>query len=457
MSLTTVLRILRFPVTVVTTSDSRASCIDLSPLVRAIKLSTGPNMKNATKAQLFALTLVFTMLGIYFVYPAISERIFLRPVHNLAFRSDLWNGTAGEIALARYEEILADYYRLLRATPKHMFKPSGDFKKIGPPLSSVLKNRTHNETGSNVKRILAWTPFFGETDWIPKTMCDGPQTCVSTTDKKDLEISDGIVVHPRDLGDLPFVRLPHQRLIYLIQESPWATGIDVSRYNGVFNWTSTYRRDSDIPFPYFVTTARDKPLPEGEFNQTMQTILQSKTKIIAYMNSNCRAAHTERLKFLKDLKAYLNVDVYGACGNLECPRKSEICTKTMSQYKFYLSMENSHCRDYLTEKVTEPLLEWNAVPVVMGGADPSEYETILPPNSFIHTSGFKSTRDLFEYLILLDKNPSLYAKYHYWRRTHVGNAESSWCNLCLALHNASLPVQTYSDFSGWYRQDTCVP
>ncbi|XP_064605312.1 alpha-(1,3)-fucosyltransferase C-like [Liolophura sinensis] len=414
-------------------------------------------MKNAAKTLLFALTLVCTMFLIYVVYPAISRRYLLRPVDNTAFQSDHWHGRPEETVLARYEEILADYHRLLTAIPRHTFKPSELFRETGPPLSSVLKNRASKGSDSGLKRILAWTPFFGAADWIPKTMCDGTKKCVSTSDKNDLEISDGIVVHPRDLSDLPPVRLPHQRLIYLIQESPWATGIDVSGYNGVFNWTVTYRLDSDIPFPFFVTTAKDKLMPEAEFNQTMQTILQSKTKIIAYMNSNCHASHTKRLEFLYDLKAYLNVDVYGACGNLECPRQSDVCTKTMSQYKFYLSMENSHCRDYLTEKVTEPLLQWNAVPVVMGGADPSDYEKILPPNSYIHTSGFNSARDLFEYLILLDKNPSLYAKYHYWRRTHVGNAESSWCNLCLALHNASLPVQTYSDFSDWYRQDTCVP
>ena len=67
--------------------------------------------------------------------------------------------------------------------------------------------------------------------------------------------------------------------------------------------------------------------------------------------SNC---HTQnhRLAYAKLLSNYVQVDMFGKCGELQCPRSDPKSCNEMLQndYKFYLAFENSNCRDYITEK-----------------------------------------------------------------------------------------------------------
>ena len=51
-----------------------------------------------------------------------------------------------------------------------------------------------------------------------------------------------------------------------------------------------------------------------------------------------------REKVVSSLSKLMNIDIYGRCGTLECPKDDEACYINMNQtYKFYLSFENSLC------------------------------------------------------------------------------------------------------------------
>ncbi len=198
----------------------------------------------------------------------------------------------------------------------------------------------------------------------------------------------------------------------------------------------TYRMDSDIPFLYgrvlpketaprtpneiahYREMARNisrpnKPLPKPE--------LRNKTKTIAcWIVSHCKT-HGQREKYVGKLrKKYIDVDIYGSCGNGKffCPRHGTYhsepqCNKMIeSTYKYYLSFENSICKDYVTEKFFK-ILDLYVIPIVYGGAD---YTQHAPKGSHSYTDARKfKPKELAAYLKILDADDALYNEYFWWK------------------------------------------
>ena len=96
---------------------------------------------------------------------------------------------------------------------------------------------------------------------------------------------------------------------------------------------------------------------------------------IVWFVSHC-GTPSGREKYVKILRDYIGVDIYGKCGRNKCGRVKNVEVKysvdedpcfTMvnSRYKFYISFENSICKDYITEK-TYNALKLNTIPIVLG-------------------------------------------------------------------------------------------
>lgn len=306
------------------------------------------------------------------------------------------------------------------------------------------------------KRVLLWTKFFSQTQWVKDDhfkYCPESR-CIVTEDKSLLLYSDAVLFHERDIGgrdQMPRVRTSEQRWIWLTQETAMNLEAPLSDYNGIFNWTMTYRRDSDVVIPYGAVRKMTEPLTMEELRKLVAEESPRRRKLIAIRISNCNSPFTDRMNYVRKLQEYVQVDVLGKCGE-SCKQHGGCSDAYMLQYKFYLAFENSHCRDYITEKLWLPLAYWHNVPVVMGGADPSDYAAVAPPNSYIHVDSFKSPQKLAEYLKLLDKNDTLYNEYFNWRRTHEYTFPP-YCDLCAALHSPK-PRKTYN-LVQWYKSDTC--
>lgn len=79
--------------------------------------------------------------------------------------------------------------------------------------------------------------------------------------------------------------------------------------------------------------------------------------------SNCNRTLNNRLEFISELQKYIDVDVYGKCGNFSCSKTNhhECMSMFEKDYKFYLALENSNCVDYITEKYFNNGLKYNSI------------------------------------------------------------------------------------------------
>lgn len=288
-----------------------------------------------------------------------------------------------------------------------------------------------------------------------------------------LETFDAVLfnIHELWMSPLPpnyYRRPPSQRFVFFTQESPQTMAyFRPESFNKFFNWTMSYRRDSDIQMlygrvhPLINGTTLAPPLSSNDRsqhpnmqigNQTGDRIPRpirhshsphkNKTKKVAWMVSHCHT-FSKREKYVRKLQEHIQVDVYGGCGPFKCARNDshwlsepECYVQLATQYKFYLSFENSICQDYVTEKLFN-ILQHDMVPVVLGGGD---YVSIAPPHSYIDTAWFKTPADLAAYLLYLDGHDDLYEKFFEWKTQYTVEAgvaqmaQHAFCDLCAKLH-----------------------
>ena len=312
----------------------------------------------------------------------------------------------------------------------------------------ILKNKTKNV-------ILVWTPF-----WFEEREVTGMATrCEVTTDKSRLDESDVIMFHLPDL--LPWIKLPTTRkadqvwVLYSLEPPPriiWYAG--GSMWKNVFNWTLSYRRDATIFAPYY----RYEPLSVKQKSKTTANkinFLANKTKFAIATISDCYD-DAGRYKDVYALQKYIDVDVYGYCGNKDCKPSTKRCEQTIKDYKFQLAFENAYCNDYITEKYWDALKR-KLIPIVNWKTDPTN---IVFPNSYININDFPNMKSVAEYMKKVADDESLYNSFFDWTREfkitcHCG---CDWCInvLCEALYNQMIPTQVITDPFMWTAaEDTC--
>ncbi|KYM94539.1 Alpha-(1,3)-fucosyltransferase C [Cyphomyrmex costatus] len=347
-------------------------------------------------------------------------------------------------------------------------------------VNAIDRAKTYREKG--VKTILLWNTFFGDENFYfgkGDIFRDCPfDKCKVFNDRNYLNVEDydAILFHGNEMNDyeIPQKRKTTQFYVYVNLESPANRKVHQKYQKSFFNFTMTYRLDSDILWAYiiiedvksgeFVAPSKDVDWSAfqnhlifanaGDAVEVPSAILdmiRGKSKPVSWLVSNCYAK-SGRLEYVEELSKHIDVDIYGRCGEFNC---DQYCFRDVieADYFFYLSFENSFCDDYVTEKLMNPL-RYNVVPVVYGSAN---YSQFAPPNSYVNALDFESPKELAAYLKYLSQDLQRYQSFLQWKKYYQvkGGTKRAVCTLCEVLHKQKMP-KLYTDLSDWYAKDKCT-
>ena len=308
----------------------------------------------------------------------------------------------------------------------------------------------------------------------------GPRVFASCPVKRcqivdDLSQSDAVLISHKFLWTsdakwmkkfkLPVYRTPTQKWVFVSNEPPSFRPV-APQYLRLFNMTFTYTFESDVHYPYGFAVRRQTPRNNNadDVGSWRYNPHWSSKQDVAWVVSNCRTL-SGRERYVKELAKYINVTIYGACGTnrINCTRSEGNynnldCYHNIEQkFKFYLSFENSLCRDYTSEKFWRTLQQ-NMIPVVYGLYN---YKYRAPPNSYIDVTDFESPKKLAEYLKKVSGDRALYDSYMAWKKRRdvvTDTFKAATCSLCARLHETKhAPPKTVDLSNFWGGETNCIP
>ena len=220
----------------------------------------------------------------------------------------------------------AKFYNLFPFESYLFPNPNGTFSMEGNLTTAANTEK---------KLILLWSETSRQTRGA-HIFADCPENrCAITTNTEAYYNRSAAVLFfagaPDDSGRPgPTRAFSSQFFVFVLGESPKnAVPTGFMKDENFFNWTMTYRLDSDIRAHYTYKVPLEKK---------RRNFAAGKTKLVAWIVSHCNTS-SERERYITELGTFIPVDIYGKCGNLSCGNHSE-CMGNIRNYKFYLSFEN---------------------------------------------------------------------------------------------------------------------
>ena len=214
--------------------------------------------------------------------------------------------------------------------PRNLEEQQSDFEinNFGPNFNVLVnKTRYRNVPKKQLKSILFWNDAYGVRTYdvgfgrehfysnlCPDTRCFTTSNRSALSSIKDF---DAIVIHQRgiDWSDMPMSRSPHQRYIHWVIESSQYLYMDIHNLDNLFNWTMTYKQNSDFYLPYGrVVKIKEHP-PAGspelaklieDFGQNNKHLAHNRSSVgnAAWFVSHC-ATQARREKYVKELQKHM--------------------------------------------------------------------------------------------------------------------------------------------------------
>ncbi|XP_021362959.1 glycoprotein 3-alpha-L-fucosyltransferase A-like isoform X1 [Mizuhopecten yessoensis] len=292
--------------------------------------------------------------------------------------------------------------------------------------------------------------YFNKPEWVSGKEFEGCEyPCEMVWGSKDFDTAKVVIFHGPRLGKInPPKKSRAQLWIMHGMESPPHYHNDLSQWSNLFNWTFTYRRDSDVLTSY----SEFKQVPSKITTPNITTQWMKKERMTAWMVSNC-GTPSKRERYKQILQKAIDIHVYGGCGTYRCARSNENSCMDILQrhYKYYLAFENSLCVDYVTEKAFKTyIFSPSTIPVMRGGTN---YSLYFPPRSYLDAKDFKSAYELGKAMHVSNMKIRKLENIFSWTKTTSINQmiknHDSWCSLCERIHRSDSYKRLYSNIKFW--------
>jgi hypothetical protein len=235
----------------------------------------------------------------------------------------------------------------------------------------------------------------------------------------------------------------HYVMVYTMESEVHSFGGDTWSRADFKMW---YHLDLSWPEPatYFDTRMHLSDLlapPRVPFEQK-----QNSTPIV-WVVSNCNA-YNGRERFMRKLMSYIGVDSYGGCMKNKFTHPNEHMrgnVELYAKYKFVISIENSNCEDYVTEKLVHAVAS-GSIPIVAGRDNRPNYLKFMPKNSYINIYDFKTVEDLAKRINEIAASKEEYEKFIHFKNNAQNYTRKYLKELTLSeLVNEAKTVMKYEN------------
>ncbi|XP_062594217.1 alpha-(1,3)-fucosyltransferase fut-6-like [Saccostrea cucullata] len=319
-----------------------------------------------------------------------------------------------------------------------------------------LNAKTTDEDKSRYNIMFYNKPSWMKMEYRTLNSATCPQLkheCFVYTENMYYDTSKSIIFFGEHLpAEVPTKKEGHIWSFFSI-ESPFLYSVP-QQWKDKFNWTMTYRRDSDITVFYGKVGKRQIPL-----KRNYSEIFRKKKKTVAWPVSHCKTP-SKREDYIQKLQEYIDVDIYGKCGKLKCGGPTGLITechmKFAEEYKFFLAIENSICKDYTSEKLFNFFFHnLTMIPIISGPQNVLEY---IPKGTFINILDYSSPSELAKELHRIGSNETLYSQYLQERDKYRGirfNWGKALCLMCARIHEKK-HYPPIPDIRSWIWNNTCI-
>ncbi|CCD69223.1 Alpha-(1,3)-fucosyltransferase fut-6 [Caenorhabditis elegans] len=330
------------------------------------------------------------------------------------------------------------------------------------PATALIPVHTKNVV------IYAATKFFGHpitTERFLATCPDVQNYCRITQEESEFDNADAVLFHNADYRGSTdkFKKMKSQRkpgVPYVLWSLESPTNDMFRPDSHMINWTMTYRTDSDVWAPYGTIVKLKNPV-EVDLN----AIWEGKTKTATWLASNCITQNHRFDLIKKIIDNGFEIDIWGNCGKQvsQCAgvdnQESPCVLELIKPYKFYISMENSNCKDYVTEKFWKALNDRMTIPIVLAR---KYYKDLgVPDSAYIAVDDYATLDEFLAHVKKVNKEKDLFLSYHQWRKEWkviIGSGFSGWCTLCNKLQDKDYILKnpkSYKDVAWWHSFEMC--